>query len=142
MSEPMQDPISPTPPPSPQVAAAPTAATSGLSDNVVAALAYVTIIPAIIFLMLEPYNRIPLVRFHSFQSIAFCVLALVLQVGLAITEGFLHFIPLSWMVFPLVHLALGLGLFIAWLIAILKAFKGEFYKLPFIGDFAQKQARS
>jgi uncharacterized membrane protein len=32
-------------------------------------------------------------------------------------------------------------LFIAWLVAILKASKGEYYKLPVIGDFAERQAR-
>ncbi len=36
----------------------------------------------------------------------------------------------------------SLGMFIVWLMAILKASKGEWYKLPFIGDFAEKQARS
>jgi uncharacterized membrane protein len=121
---------------------APSATSSGLADNVAAALAYVTIIPAIIFLVLEPYNRIPLVRFHSFQSIFFCIAAFVLQVGVMIVEGFLHFIPLSWVIFSGFNALLGLVLFIAWLIAILKAFKGEVYKLPVIGDLAEKQASS
>ena len=138
MSEPMQDPT-PAPPPAAQSVAVPS--TSALADNIAAALAYITIIPAIVFLVLEPYNRIPLVRFHSFQSIAFCVATFILQIGLMIVEGFLHFIPLSFIVFSAVHLLLGIGLFAAWLIAILKAYKGEFYKLPVIGDFAEKKAR-
>lgn len=33
-------------------------AQSGLSDNAAGALAYVTIIPAIIFLIVEPYNKV------------------------------------------------------------------------------------
>jgi uncharacterized membrane protein len=33
-------------------------------------------------------------------------------------------------------------MFIVWLIALMKASKGEWYKLPFIGDFAEKQARN
>jgi len=41
-----------------------------------------------------------------------------------------------------VDLLFTLGMFIIWLIAIMKASKGEWYKLPFIGDFAEKQARS
>ena len=134
MSEPMQDPTPPTPPSSPQFTATPPAAASGLSDNLAAALAYVTIIPAIIFLILEPYNRIPLVRFHAFQSIGLGISAFILR--LAIT-----FLPFSWMVYSLLSAVIGLGLFIAWLVAILKAYKGEFYKLPVIGDFAEKQAR-
>jgi len=141
MSDPTQDPIPPQPPPA-YIPPAPAPASSGLSDNVAAAIAYITIIPAIIFLILEPYSKIPLVRFHSFQSIGLCVAAFVLQIALMIVEAFLHFIPLSWVLFSAIHLILGLVLFIAWIIAILKASKGEWYKLPIIGDFAEKQARS
>ena len=140
MSDPMQDPIPPQQPP--PVYIPPVTASPGLSDNIAAALAYVTIIPAIIFLVLEPYSRIPLVRFHSFQSIGFCILAFVLQVILMIAEGLLRFIPGGWMLFSACNLLLGLGLFVAWLVVILKASKGEWYKLPIIGDFAEKQARS
>jgi uncharacterized membrane protein len=131
MPEPMQDPIPPTPPPPTYIAPA---ASSGLADNIAAMLAYVTVIPAIIFLVLEPYNRIPLVRFHAFQSIGLCVVAFILRLGLA-------FLPLGWMLYSLLSSIVGLALFIGWLIAIIKAYKGEFYKLPVIGDFAEKQAR-
>lgn len=43
----------------------------GLEDNVAGALAYVTIIPAIVFLVLEPFNRKRFVRFHAFQCLFF-----------------------------------------------------------------------
>src|SRR5271170_1279545 len=69
-------------------------ASSGLSDTAAAALAYVTIIPAIIFLVLEPYNRKPFIRFHSFQSIGLAVIWIVVWVGLTIVHSILHFIPL------------------------------------------------
>ena len=42
---------------------------TGLSDNAAGALAYVTIIPAIIFLIVAPYNTNSYIRFHSWQSI-------------------------------------------------------------------------
>lgn len=126
----------------PVAVVAPAAASTGLSENMAAAIAYLTIIPAILFLIIEPYNKIPLVRFHSFQCIGLCVVAFVLQIVLMIGETTLHFIPLSWMFFSLIHLVIALGLFVAWLIAIIKASKGEWYKLPWIGDFAEKQARS
>jgi uncharacterized membrane protein len=115
---------------------------SGLSDSAAAAIAYITIIPAILFLILEPYNKIPLVRFHSFQCIALFVVAFVLHVGIMICSIALHFIPLSWLFFSLLHLVVSLAVFVAWLVAIIKASKGEWYKLPIIGDFAEKQARS
>ena len=118
------------------------AAGAGLSENAAAAIAYITIIPAIIFLVIEPYNKIPFVRFHSWQSIGLCVAAFLLQICISIVEIAVHFIPGIILLFSLVHLAVALGLFLVWLFVILKASKGEWYKLPFIGDFAEKQARS
>jgi len=51
---------------------APAAATvGGMADNVAGMLAYVTIIPSIIFLVMEPYNKNRFVRFHSFQNLFF-----------------------------------------------------------------------
>ncbi len=128
-------------PPPPMYGLQPVASGSGLSENAAAAIAYITIIPAIIFLVLEPYNRMPLVRFHAWQSIALGVAAFVLQIAVTIAQIMLHFIPLSFVLFWMVHLAIAVGLFLFWMIAILKASKGEFYKIPVLGEFAEKQAR-
>jgi uncharacterized membrane protein len=35
----------------------------------------------------------------------------------------------------------GLGFLILWLVVIVKASKGERFKIPFIGNFAEQQAR-
>jgi len=116
-----------------------------MSESSAAAVAYITFIPAIIFLVIEPYNKMPLVRFHSFQSIALAVVAFVLQVAVSIVGiaiAFIPFLGLLSLLFTLVHLALFVLFFVVWLMAILKASKGEWYKIPFIGDFALKQAQS
>ncbi len=141
MSDLPQDPTPQQPPPPPYIPPYP-AASSGLSDNLAAALAYVTVIPAIVFLLLEPYNKIPLVRFHSFQSIGLCIVSILLNAVFRLGHDILHIIPLSGLLFGILNMAVALILFIAWLIAILKAFQGEWYKLPFIGDIAERQARS
>lgn len=110
--------------------------TGGLTDNVAGMLAYVTIIPAIIFLVLQPYNRSRFIRFHSFQSIFFCVAWTVLWIALGIV-GQIPF--LGWMtllIWPLV----GLGGLIIWIILLLKAYQNQMFKLPVIGDIAEKQA--
>ena len=60
------------------------AAAPGLADNIAGMLAYFTIIPAIVFFALEPYNRSRFIRFHSFQSIFFCVAWTVLWTALRI----------------------------------------------------------
>lgn len=125
----------------PGYVAGPPIASAGLSENAAAAIAYLTIIPAIIFLVLEPYNKMPLVRFHSWQSIGLGVAAFLIQMVITIMEMAVHFVPGIILLFSLIHLAVGLGIFLVWLFVILKASKGEWYKLPVIGEFAEKQAR-
>jgi uncharacterized membrane protein len=102
------------------------------------ALAYVTIIPAIVFLVLDPYNKNRFIRFHSFQCIFFAVAWTVLWIVLAIIG---HIPILGWatvLLWPLISLA---GLII-WFILVLKAYQGQMFKLPVIGDIAEKQANT
>lgn len=114
------------------------APSSGLADNVAGMLAYVTIIPAIIFLVVEPYNKSRFVRFHAWQSIFFNVAWWILWIGLRIVVHlpFLGFFTL--LVWPLV----GLGGLIVWIILVMKANQGQMFKLPVIGDLAEKQANA
>ena len=110
----------------------------GLTDNVAGMLAYVTIIPAIIFLVLEPYNKNRFVRFHSFQSIFFCVALIILQIGLSIMTT----VPFMALITIPLHLVIGIGAFVLWIILLLKANQGQMYKLPLIGDMSEKQANA
>ncbi len=110
---------------------APATATGGLADNVAGALAYVTIIPAIVFLVIEPYNKNRFVRFHSFQSIFFCIAWVILHKIMVIA------LPLLlWTLWGIVDLAV----FVLWILLVVKAYQGQMWKLPVIGDFAEKQA--
>lgn len=109
---------------------------AGLTDNVAGALAYLTIIPAIVFLVIEPFNKRRFVRFHAFQCIFFWVAWTVLWIALSIIA---HIPFLGWatyLVWPLVSL---IG-FVVWLILVLKAYQGQMFKLPVIGDMAEQQA--
>jgi uncharacterized membrane protein len=105
---------------------------SGLSDNAAGALAYVTFIPAIIFLIVEPYNKNSYIKFHSWQSIFLGIAGFAVNIILTL-------IPIiGWILIPFV----GLAFLVIWIIVLLKALKGERFKLPFIGDLAEKQANS
>ncbi len=108
----------------------------GLADNVAGALAYITIIPAIVFLLIEPFNKNRFVRFHSFQclfiavscfaiGIAFSIIAMIPVIGLLL-------IPISFLVW--------LGVFVIVVVCAVKAYQGQKWKLPVIGDLAEKQA--
>ena len=117
-------------------APAPAAAGTGLADNVAGMLAYVTIVPAIIFLVVPPYNQSRFIRFHAFQSIFFVVAWTVLWVALS----FVGAIPvLGWATLLLWPL-MGLGGLIIWILLLMKAYGGAMFKLPVIGDLAEKQA--
>jgi uncharacterized membrane protein len=116
-------------PPQPPAPSQP-GAQSGLSDNAAGALAYVTIIPAIIFLIVEPYNKNSYIRFHSWQSIFLGIAFVAIHIVLGI-------IPLiGWLVLML----LDLGFLVLWIVVILKAPKGERFQLPVIGKYAAQQA--
>ena len=119
-----------------RVAPVPAAAASGMTDNVAGMLAYITFIPAIIFLVTPPYNQSRFIRFHSFQSIFFCVAVIVIQIALSV----LTVVPFLIFITAPLHMLVALGAFIVWIILLLKANQGQTFKLPVIGDLAQQQA--
>ena len=57
---------------------------SGISDNAAGAISYLTFVPAIVFLVLAPYNANPYVRLHAWQSIFLNVAAFVTYVAISI----------------------------------------------------------
>src|SRR5580693_8476747 len=61
-----------------------TASVGGMTDNVAGMLAYITIIPAIIFLVMEPYNKNRFIRFHAFQNIFFAVALIICWIAFTI----------------------------------------------------------
>jgi uncharacterized membrane protein len=109
---------------------------TGLTDNAASGLAYLTFIPAIIFLVVAPYNQNSTVRFHSWQSIFLAVAWFAVWVVLVIVGmiPFVNFIDVF--LFPLV----GIGFLILWIICIVKAFQGGKFVIPVIGPLAEKQA--
>jgi uncharacterized membrane protein len=130
-STPGAEPAWGTPPPT-YTAPAPTAA-PGLSESAASALAYVTFIPAIIFLLVPPYNQSAKIKFHAIQMLALSVIGFVVMV----IVSFLVFIPILGF---LIYLATGAALLVVWILCIYKASQGGAFKLPFISDFAAKQA--
>jgi uncharacterized membrane protein len=111
-------------------------ADGGISDNLAGALAYLTIIPAIVFLVLEPFNKKRFVRFHSFQCIFFSIAWTVLWFAMSFVS---HLPFLGWAVWLLSPL-LGLVGLILWILLVLKAYQGQTFKLPILGDLAESQA--
>jgi len=117
------------------------AAGTGLSANVAGALAYALgLITGIIFLLLEPYKNDRFVRFHAMQSILFCAACVIFSIAWTIVWGILFSISgsLALIVLPL-RLVISLGIFAYWLFVMYRAYSGQEYRIPFIGDIAAKQ---
>src|SRR5208282_496286 len=111
-----------------------------LPETLAGALAYLTIIPAIIFLFVEPYSKNRFVRFHSFQCVGLWLVVVVVGALLRVVGFVVFFIPmfgplLVWLVSGISILAF----FAVWVVLVVKALQGEMFKLPLVGDFAEKQ---
>lgn len=101
----------------------------GLSDTAAGTLAYVTIIPAILFLVMPPYNTRPFVKFHCFQCLGIAIVWFCI--------GVIGVIPLiGWLIWILGSVAM----FVVWILCLMKASQGSYLNLPYISDFAAKQS--
>ncbi len=99
---------------------------TGLEPNVAALLCYLGLwVTGIILLVLEQKNRF--VRFHAAQSI-------VVFGALTILSGALRWVPFAG---PFFSAAIGLTIFILWLVLMVKAYHGEFYRLPLAAEMAE-----
>jgi len=116
-------------PPPPPPGYVPPPASAELSDNAASALAYVTFIPAVIFLVLAPYNQKPVIKFHAIQELGLTLVGICLHLFWVIPI-------LGWIIWAVG----GVALLVVWVMCIIKASQGSAFKLPFIGDFAAQQS--
>jgi uncharacterized membrane protein len=107
------------------------------AENVAGALAYVTFIPAVVFLLLEPYKKNSFVRFHSVQCLLLWGAGIVVALALKVASPLIFLVPVAG---PLLVLLLSVFAILAavllWLVLVVKALQGEMYKLPLLGEFA------
>jgi uncharacterized membrane protein len=107
-----------------------------MADNLASMLCYIVgFITGIIFLVIAPYNRNPVVRFHAFQSIFFSVVCIAISWGLS-----LMFLSFSFSFFFLWSL-IRFAMFVFWLFMLFQTYQGKTIVLPIIGPIAQQQAR-
>ena len=131
------------PPPATPYTPAP-AASAGIEENVAAALCYLLgVLTGILFLVIEPYNRNRVIRFHAFQSIFTWIAAIVIGMVLSTVSYVFVAVPfIGWLVYILLWTAFSLGVLALWLFLMYKAYNKERYVLPVIGPWAEKQAQS
>ncbi len=106
----------------------------GLTSNVAAMLCYlIPVVCPIIFLVVEPYKSDRKIRFDAFQSIFLWVALIVANIAVGIIAGFSYHL---WFLYSIVRL----GEFAVTIFMAFKAYQGEKFVLPVIGDLATKQA--
>src|ERR1041385_7191308 len=123
-----------------------TKSSTGLDENIASLLAYLfQWVGGLIFFLIEKDSR--LVRFHGMQSILLSGVFWVGIIGLWILSFVLALIigqisgllaTLVWVFTTLLEVVLAIGCLIALVLCMIKAYQGQFFKLPVLGNFAEK----
>ncbi len=104
----------------------------GLTENAAAAVSYL-LLPAAIFLVIEPYRDSRFIRFHCFQAI-FCAAAILIALAImtTIVSAIIRFIAyvFAWLIV--------VATFVYGIKMIIRIYGGENVKIPIIGDFAER----
>jgi uncharacterized membrane protein len=122
----------------------------GLDSNVGAMLCYIAnflcclgLVLSIVFVITEKENRF--VKFHAVQSlflialqIAATIVVSILGLALSLVLDMIHMGWAGWLLIFGLRLILFLVFIILWIIAGIKAYGGQWYKLPIVGEFAWK----
>lgn len=90
-------------------------------------------------MLLEKDNKD--VQFHAWQGLSFGVVYIVAIIALQILAALLGALAnfLGVIIGILVPI-LGIVVFVLWIVAMVKAYQGERWKIPYLGDFAAKKA--
>jgi uncharacterized membrane protein len=113
---------------------------TGLAPNIASLLCYIcSPITGIIFILIEKENSD--VRFHAWQSLVFGVVYIALIIALEILAGILGMIAsVLGIIVGFFIPILMLAAFIIWIVCLVKAYQGERWRIPVLGDFAAKKA--
>ena len=96
---------------------------TGLEENIAGLLCYVAgWVTGLIFFLIEKDSKF--VKFHAMQSII----------------TFVAVVILAWI--PVVNIIVGILALVLWILLMIKAYQGVKFKLPVIGDLAEKWSAS
>lgn len=118
----------------------------GLDGNLAAALGYPIGIIALILIFMEKDNRF--VKFHALQSIFFYIMYVVVIIAYIIITSIITFVltqissalALIGLLFWLFTIVLVLAFLGALIFAAVKAYGNNWFKLPIVGNMAEKMA--
>jgi len=111
-------------------------------EALLGALAYLTFIPAVLFLAVPAFKNKPLVRFHAWQSLFFTGVTLVLGAAMRLIFAILSFVPFIGVLFAWLSVGLVfLAVVVLWAVLVVKAGQGQAYELPWLGRSAARLAQ-
>ena len=119
--------------------------TFGLSPNGASLISYLWIpVTSVIVLVTEKENR--LVRFHAFQSLFMGLAVFAAIIVLSIVVGVLTLVagavsPYAGLIVSVLSLLvwgiIAIALLALWVFCLVKAYRGEMYRLPLVGKYAE-----
>lgn len=113
--------------------------TTGIQANVAGLLSYILgWVTGLIFFLIEKENKF--VRFHAMQSMIVFGALFLLQIILGMFVTALIMMHLGFLIplFYLINSLIILGCLVIWIVFMVKAYQGEKFKLPVVGDIAEK----
>jgi uncharacterized membrane protein len=121
-------------------AGAPTTLTAqGTRDALLGGLAYVPVVPAIVFLAVPALKSSRFVRFHSWQSLFFAAGVVVTALLVKFLFAALSILPgigflTAWLLIGVTSIAIA----VIWVVLPVKALQGQNYELPVLGGLASR----
>ena len=111
-------------------------------QSLLGAVAYLTVIPAIVLLLVPAFKKKPFVRFHAWQSLLFTIATALIGLAMRVVFAILVVVPFigflfAWLSAGIVFLAMVA----LWAVLVVKAGQGEAYELPWLGHFAAQLSR-
>lgn len=115
-------------------------ANTGIAPNMAGALSYfLGALTGVLFLILDRDR--PFVRFHAMQSIVLSVAWVGLWIVFSVLSMILGAVPvLGWLIGLLLSIALGIGGFVLWLYLMYRAYSGDEWEMPVVGEYARRFA--
>ena len=103
------------------------------AERAVAAIAYLTFVPAAVILFLPAFRKNRFVRFHAWQSILLWGVFFVLTIAALFLSN-----VAAAMVFLLFGILASLAMFFLWIVLSVKAWEGERFEVPLFGELAAR----
>jgi uncharacterized membrane protein len=112
-----------------------------LPERVAGGIAYLSFVPAVVFLLLEPYRRNCFARFHAAQCLLLWGTTIVVAALVRLAGLLFSIIPSVGPLLFVVTVVLAiLAAVLTWLVLVVKALQGEMFELPVLGNFARRYA--